>query len=80
MLVRERIELEPSLDGAGWSVRIGESHWRFSRMDYAELFASNMKREEFSEEILDHAYNHDWSKCRPESCKGHLWQLIQGTE
>ena len=78
MLTKTRTELVPSLDGDGWTVRIGESHWRFSRREFAETFQSGMEQsEEFSASILDHAYNHDWDKCDPRTCKGLLWQYIQ---
>jgi hypothetical protein len=72
--------LGSSLDGHGWSVRIGDSHWRFSREEFASQFADRMRDEDFASEILNHAHVHEWEICRPESCKGALWQIIQGLE
>lgn len=74
-----RVQIQPSLDGEGWTVRIGDSHWRFAREEFARVFAGRLESDEsFSEAILDHAYNHDWEKCKPELCLGLLWQYIQG--
>lgn len=75
-----RIKVEPSLDEKGWAVRIGESHWRFSRFEFAAQFASQMIDEDFSRSIIEHAHEHDWERCDPVVCKGSLWQIIQGME
>lgn len=80
MLTKVRIKVEPSLDGHGWSVRIGESHWRFNKLEFAEQFADRMKDEDFSASIIEHAHEHVWENCKPELCRGSLWQIIQGIE
>lgn len=73
-------KIETSLDGDGWSVRIGESHWRFNRIEFAEQFCSRMLDDDFASSIMVHAREHDWRVCQPEICKGALWQIIQGIE
>ena len=80
MLVKTGIKLEPSLDEKGWSVRLGESHWRFGKYEFARQFAERMSKDDFAEIILEHAHNHIWESCRPEECRGALWQIIQGIE
>jgi len=80
MLVKNGIKVEPSLDEKGWSVRIGESHWRFAKMEFALQFADKLTEDNFAEVIMEHAHNHTWERCQPEVCKGALWQIIQGIE
>lgn len=80
MLTVVGIEVNPSLDEKGWSVRIGESSWRFSRYEFARQFADRLLENNFAEVIMEHAHNHTWERCRPEVCKGALWQIIQGIE
>lgn len=79
-LTLPRARLEKSLDGHGWTVRLGSAHWRFSKLEFAIQFRDKLSDEHFSMDILDHAFNHEWGKCRPETCKGNLWQVIQGIE
>lgn len=78
LLTQTRVKVDTSLDGDGWSIRVGESHWRFARYAFAEQFSIRMLDEHFASEIMEHAHNHVWSICKPESCKGALWQIIQG--
>lgn len=78
MVIKDRIRAEPSLDGKGWAVAIGDSRWRFNRLEFAEQFAKNMSDETFAPDILEHAHEHVWEQCDPRSCKGALWQIIQG--
>lgn len=80
MLTQTRVKVDKSLDGKGWSVRIGEACWRFARVEFASQFSNRMLDEHFANDILDHAYNHSWEICKPELCKGSLWQIIQGME
>lgn len=73
--------IEKSLDGDGWSVRIGSSSWRFNSLHFAQLFSDRMRIDElFSSDILEHSHNHDWERCEPRTCRGRLWQVIQGVQ
>lgn len=79
-MLATKTKIDTSLDGHGYTVRIGDSHWRFSRYEFAEQFANRMGDELFSAEIISHAHGHDWERCEPVSCRGSLWQIIQGLE
>ena len=80
LLTKTRIKIEPSFDGKGWSVRIGETSWRFARREFAEQFSRKFEDEHFSSNIIEHAHTHNWDRCEPNTCVGALWQIIQGME
>jgi|CXWK01.1.fsa_nt_gi hypothetical protein len=80
MLTKTRTDVNTSLDGDGWTVRIGESRWRFNKYEFALQFSLQMLNEDFAGLIIDHAHNHVWDLCKPDFCRGALWQIIQGIE
>lgn len=77
-LTLPRALITKSQDEHGWTVRLGTAHWRFGKLEFALQFRDKLRDEDFSNLVLDHAFNHDWEKCEPQTCKGSLWQVIQG--
>ncbi len=75
--MQTKIRIGISLDGDGWVVIAGDARWRFNREGFARLFRDRLEEDEnFQSEIFEHAFQHDWEKCK-ETCAGHRWHLIQ---
>ncbi len=73
------IEIIPSTSGEGYSVIINGRSWWFANSYYASMFANKVAADEiFYEEQMNHYHSHEWNRCKPQTCKGKLWQLIQG--